>query len=166
MRRTGRALSAGPERRRWGDSKGGKVFLPPFDLVGVAVVNVGEVGMSMHQRGVLVGVLVASAEIVGVYVAVVAIVMVVGVVVDHGVVAMLVCVIAPQHRGDARQRDSGRDHRPRRHVVAKNRPGDDDPDKRCGGEHELAASGAELTGAGNPHGDRNAIAERPDDERT
>ena len=64
-------------------------------------MEVGHVGVVVHESSVFVDVLVAPGEAVGVDVVVVAVVVGVLVVVDDGLVAVRVLVIAAQHEQHA-----------------------------------------------------------------
>lgn len=129
------------------------------------MVDVGYVRVAVDQCVVGVGVLVPFGGGVGVDVVVMPVVMGVLMVVGDRRVVMVMFVIAAHHKRHTRDRDHQRGDLPPRRGITQHRPGDHSSDERRGGEHELAAGRAEITGTGHPQRDRHPIAEPADHQR-
>ena len=126
------------------------------------MVEVRHVGMGVHQVLVHVPVAVTSSD--GLVVVPVMLIMDVLVIVDEPLVHMRVLMVRTQH---PQHTDRGEDERDDLHPadsVTEKHPGDEDTDERCCGEDQLAPGGTEITSAGNPQGDRQAVPEAACDE--
>ena len=131
----------------------------------VAVVEVGQVRVSVRRRFVRVTVLVAADDGNLVHVVVVSVGVVVLVVVVGRHVRVRVLVVAAQNEGHARYGHQHREHLLPEYRLGEYSPGHDCPDERGCCEHQLTASGADVARTRNPQRDRRAITDRTDSER-
>lgn len=124
----------------------------------MAMVDVGHVRMRVDEFVVSMDVLVTTADVGVVRVVVVVVTVVVDVlviVVDRGM-HVVVVVVAAQHEPNAETGDRDRAEFACRQGLAQHGPCDDRSDEGSRCEHELAASGTELAGTGDPS--RNNVA--------